>query len=957
MKKRLIAILSIMALCTTSAMPVLAAENTDVVTVAEEEIPEQNESEEQLEENVEEVVPEDKKEEVTVPEENTQEEQAEEKEISEETSDEEVVIEENEEQKTVQSSQDIPESGWYEDEWGYRYYYVNGEKLENRVYQIENAWYYFDWDGILLVDDGRYVDIEDTEQYGYLKADSEGKLICGWYSDQEEKYYYGDNFLRYEDKILSEEDVMYYFDREGKLVTNDRVYVDGVLYVADAEGVLTISDARLQGWEKMSGNWYYYEDGKPVQGCFKEIGGKTYYFDYDGVMQTGVFRVGYYDEEKNEWIENSYLAKASGVVYQENMWVEQDGAWYYLDKDYHVICDQFYPINGKTYYFDYDGVMQTGVFRVGYYDEEKNEWIENSYLAKASGVVYRENMWVEQDGAWYYLDKEYHVICDQLYPINGKTYYFDYDGVMQTGRFSAWDYDEDKTVFYLADSSGVVYKDNSWHKLGSKWVYVQANGKLYTDGKYDINNKTYIFDYEGTLQTGKVWYENEDKEFEYYGTDSNGAVVKNNWVQAGLNWYYTDKDGKILINQWLLNKYYFDASGCMVVGLQNIDGLLYSFSDNGVLLEKLGKKSGWQLVDGAWCYWDEKGQLYNGWLNGTYYLNKGVMVTNQRVQSQDGKHYSYMNYKGKVIKGWDKTSWGDWIYADAKGNLAEGWLKVDGKWYYFDEGFGNTMATYPVVEEGVLYDIKYDGTYLGAVTGKKEWKKTSHGTWYYFNEDGSLNQERKKVINGVTYYFRYDGEMVADTMYYDDEKEEYFYINTSGKRESIANGWKKINDRWYYYKDSKSITGLQTIGGKQYYFYSDGEMATGCFWVNEQDKFRFAGSDGVLRNVTTGWYDTVNYANKKVWYYFENGDPVKGLRVIGGKNYFLYGDGEMATGVTSMDYGAHYLFDANGVLVKNAWAKVDGIWYYAGSTGRVYTGERTINGKTYWFTNWGEWVK
>ena len=52
-----------------------------------------------------------------------------------------------------------------------------------------------------------------------------------------------------------------------------------------------------------------------------------------------------------------------------------------------------------------------------------------------------------------------------------------------------------------------------------------------------------------------------------------------------------------------------------------------------------------------------------------------------------------------------------------------------------------------------------------------------------------------------------------------------------------------------------------------------------------------------------------------------------------------------------------YLFDGSGAMVKGGWAKVDGYWYYASSNGRLYTGERTINGKKYWFTGSGIWVK
>lgn len=41
----------------------------------------------------------------------------------------------------------------------------------------------------------------------------------------------------------------------------------------------------LQGWQKVNGKRYYYEDGKTVK-KWKTINGKTYYFDNKGVLQT-----------------------------------------------------------------------------------------------------------------------------------------------------------------------------------------------------------------------------------------------------------------------------------------------------------------------------------------------------------------------------------------------------------------------------------------------------------------------------------------------------------------------------------------------------------------------------------------------------------------------------------------------------------------------------------------------
>ena len=44
-------------------------------------------------------------------------------------------------------------------------------------------------------------------------------------------------------------------------------------------------------------------------------------------------------------------------------------------------------------------------------------------------------------------------------------------------------------------------------------------------------------------------------------------------------------------------------------------------------------------------------------------------------------------------------------------------------------------------------------------------------------------------------------------------------------------------------------------------------------------------------------------------------------------------------------------------IIDRVYVKLDGVWYYTDAKGRAYTGERKINGTTYWFANDGIWVK
>ena len=81
------------------------------------------------------------------------------------------------------------------------------------------------------------------------------------------------------------------------------------------------------------------------------------------------------------------------------------------------------------------------------------------------------------------------------------------------------------------------------------------------------------------------------------------------------------------------------------------------------------------------------------------------------------------------------------------------------------------------------------------------------------------------------------------------------------------------------------------------------------------------------------------------------------------KNIAVLGAGKMGLGIAQLfaskghQVKVIYVYDDNGYLLKNGWHKLDGVWYYTDAKGRAYTGERKINGTTYWFANDGIWVK
>ena len=215
-----------------------------------------------------------------------------------------------------------------------------------------------------------------------------------------------------------------------------------------------------------------------------------------------------------------------------------------------------------------------------------------------------------------------------------------------------------------------------------------------------------------------------------------------------------------------------------------------------------------------------------------------------------------------------------------------------------------------------------------------------------------MKDETRKKIGNKTYYFNeYTKALITNDVYTEGYDGKYVvWIDVNGNLDT-TNGWKKTSyGAWYYQENGKLVRGEKIINGHQYRFseYS-GQMMHG--FSNDSEGYIFTDKDGNITKLNSGWYRLNAYGNTN-WYYFVNGEPANGW--LNGY-YFTY-DGSMCDSIIWED-SEMFAFDRNGHLRKNQWFLEYGNWYYAGSTGRVYTGERKIGNKTYWFNDDGVWVK
>ena len=796
-------------------------------------------------------------------------------------------------QGTVEGDEEdgIPTDGWYTDEDGNTYYYENGEKLQEVIVEIEDEdgsiyGYYFNEEGVMAVSGTTWISYYDEESQtwisGQIYADDNGHLYKGWNQSPGpgKAEYYGDDYIAYCEKFLQDGDVLYYFDESGYRVKNKTIIVNGIMYKADSNGALTVQDTSANtGWQMIDGSWYYYKDGEILKDTYATIRGTLYYFNSDGTMATGVF----YDEK----LGYNRLAEPSGKVVSATGWYQspENKKWYWFDEKDVVTIGSLKTINGKQFYFDENGIMRTGSFWANY-EDENGEWISTVLFADQYGAISKAPGWKQIDGIWYYVKGTGEAAANEIIDVKGKSYYFDENGIMQTGFISAWDGAREYT--YVADASGVL--------------------------------------------------------------------IKNQWVKKGIEWYYTDASGAVCTNQWLKNgMYYVGATGVMAIGSKYIDGKWYVFDENGRKQATIGEKNGWQLIEGIW-YYAANGEPYNGWLNHSYYFVNGKMITDRTVPAEHNSEQScYLGSDGTVQTGW-LYQYGSWHYAakDAKTGdtvlVEDDWKKINGKWYYFDSIYmvENTLMKIG----GQVSRFASGGAWQGYVntTG---WVSVG-GEWYYINTDGTLNTE-DKVINGHMYHFGGGTAMIRQNFFEDNDTGDLYWINQDGIIDTTP-GWKQDRwGNWYYVKNGKLVTGTQTINGTTYDFFG----GNGCMEANTYgrvgDTLFLYDKDGKRTPVSDGWYLNKETTGN-VWYYFKDGMAYEGNI---GQYYVEYGKMvcEITRSWTTDSTYVLYMYDDNGHLVTNRWIYRWGHWYYAGVTGKLYTGTCYVNGKAYLFNSEGEMVK
>ena len=200
------------------------------------------------------------------------------------------------------------------------------------------------------------------------------------------------------------------------------------LGVADATGIakyLGVSMATADtGWRTIDGNTYYYVNGQPVTGE-RQIGGYWYYFDSNGIMQTGFVDLGH---------KVVYYNGYGRMQYGEQ---HIDGYWYFFDRGSGAMERGFVDLGHKVVYYNGEGHMLYGEQQIDgywYFFDRDSGAMQRGFVDLGHKVVYYNGdghmQYGEQqiDGNWYYFDTGSGAMQTNTI-INGK--YYDKKGKYQ----------------------------------------------------------------------------------------------------------------------------------------------------------------------------------------------------------------------------------------------------------------------------------------------------------------------------------------------------------------------------------------------------------------------------------------------------------------------------------------------------------------------------------------------
>lgn len=321
----------------------------------------------------------------------------------------------------------------------------------------------------------------------------------------------------------------------------------------------------------------------------------------------------------------------------------------------------------------------------------------------ASMTSFAATGWTQEDGTWYYYDRDGSRVTDEWKKSGNYWFWLDDDGAMATDMLV-----EDNDDYYYVDVNGVMVT-NRWVAVDNEdagddyepdqyWYYFGSNGKAFQGNDNNssprfktINGKRYAFDEDGKMLYGWVSSDGERQTDDdgwkgvdgmYYLGDENDGALKTGWQEITVldedwtddnpydenfddeqtRWFYFKSNGK---------KYYNNSTDPNYI-TKTINGKKYGFDDNGRMVVEWNVNTT-SAVDGVNT---ATGSITREW---AYFSSP-----------EDGARKTKGWYKVTPDHDLDASKYNDaeefWYYSDGSGDVVANEVKtIKGKKYLFDQ--------------------------------------------------------------------------------------------------------------------------------------------------------------------------------------------------------------------------------------------------------------------------------
>lgn len=195
-------------------------------------------------------------------------------------------------------------------------------------------------------------------------------------------------------------------------------------------------------------------------------------------------------------------------------WVKNsNGQWTYRKADGSFVSNSWLTVDEKTYYMNENGIMLADTYAP-----------DGTYLNPSGVKVGYKPGWVSDEGGWRYIQKNgYRAASTWIQDADGKWYYFNIGGYMETDSITPDGYYVDANGVWDGQASNITDNVNlgpgmsssaEWESIDNSWKYKQEDGTYVTNAWKQIDGNWYYFDGNSLMvtnqQTPDGYYVNSD---------------------------------------------------------------------------------------------------------------------------------------------------------------------------------------------------------------------------------------------------------------------------------------------------------------------------------------------------------------------------------------------------------------------------------------------------------------